>query len=240
MKPEYRQRTEILIGPDGVAKLEAAHVLLCGLGGVGGFAAEALARAGVGRLTLIDFDVVSESNINRQIHANSQTIGQKKADLILERLRAINPEARIDARELFLDGETIPPLLDELQPDYVADAIDALSSKIHLLFEARARDLPTITSLGAGGRFDPTAVRVDDLMQTHTCPLARVTRNRAKRRGLGPGILAVWSDEQPLPPLPPEATTRGRPRSVNGTMSYLPALFGLTMGGTIIRQLIQK
>ncbi|MEO5366754.1 MAG: tRNA threonylcarbamoyladenosine dehydratase [Magnetococcus sp. WYHC-3] len=242
MTPGFLQRmerTRILVGDDGLQRLASAHVLVCGLGGVGSYAAEGLCRAGVGRLTLVDADGVSPSNINRQLHATVASVGQSKVALMGAHLERINPDAQLDLQELFLDPRTTPELLDRISPHWVADCIDSLNCKVNLLVSAQARGLAVISSMGAGGRFDPTAVRVDDLMDTHGCPLAREVRNRGRRQGLQRGVLAVWSDEPPRPHRPPEPVSWGRPRAVNGTLGYLPALFGMTLAGTIVRRLLE-
>ncbi|MBF0293793.1 MAG: ThiF family adenylyltransferase [Magnetococcales bacterium] len=231
-------RTEILIGAEGVERLRHAHVLLAGLGGVGGFAAEALGRAGIGRLTLVDHDVVSPSDLNRQLAATGNTLEQKKLSVIGQRLAAINPECRLELVDQFLTPSSIPELLDTTRPDWVIDAIDSLNSKVGLLVMARDRELRIASSMGAGGRLDPTRLVVGDLMDSTICPLAREVRRRLHRRGCGRGIVAVWSTEPPAPPLAPEPTPRGRPRAVNGTISYLPALFGMTLAGIVIRDLL--
>ena len=236
--PPLYERTHILVGDDGLARLRAAHVLVCGLGGVGGYAAEALGRAGVGRLTVIDHDVVAATNLNRQLLATTETIGEQKIAVMARRLEAINPDCRVAGRDLFLTTETICSTLDELRPDWVLDAIDALNSKVSLIAEARARGLPVISCMGAGGRLTPTGLVVGDLMDSRTCPLARSVRNRLRRRGIERGVLAVWSPEQPRPHRPAEPTGRGRDRVVNGTISYLPAIFGLTMAAAVIQRLL--
>ncbi|MBF0182450.1 MAG: tRNA threonylcarbamoyladenosine dehydratase [Magnetococcales bacterium] len=233
-------RTEILVGAEGVARLRRAHVLLAGLGGVGGFAAEALGRAGIGHLTLVDHDVVAPTDLNRQLAATGDTMEQKKLTVIGQRLAAINPHCRLELVDQFLTPSSIPELLDATRPDWVIDAIDSLNSKVGLLAMARDRELPIASSMGAGGRLDPTRLVVGDLMDSTICPLAREVRRRLHRRGYARGIVAVWSTETPAPPLAPEPTPRGRPRAVNGTISYLPALFGMTLAGIVIRDLLSS
>lgn len=230
-------RTRIIVGEAGVERLGNARVLLAGLGGVGSFAAEALARAGIGRLTLADFDLVAPSNLNRQLVALHSTLGRKKISVMAERIADINPNCRLTLFDRFLHADEIDDLL---APGFnaVLDGIDSLNSKLALLESALARRIPVVSSMGAGGRTDPSKVRVGDLMDSDVCPLAREVRRRLRRRGIGRGILAVWSDEKPRPPLPPVATGRGRPRAVNGTLSYMPALFGMTLAGTAIHRLL--
>lgn len=231
------ERTRIIVGDAGVERLRAARVLLAGLGGVGSFAAEALARAGVGHLTLADFDLVSASNLNRQLVALRSTLGRKKIEVMGARIRDINPACELILLDRFLHSDG---MADLLSPGFhfVADAIDSLSSKVALLAACLEAGIPIASSMGAGGRMDPTRIRVGDLMDSQVCPLAREVRRRLRRRGLDRGVLAVWSDEVPCLPLPPEATARGRPRAVNGTVSWMPALFGLTLAGSVVTRLL--
>jgi tRNA A37 threonylcarbamoyladenosine dehydratase len=234
------ERTEILIGAAGVACLQQSHILLAGLGGVGSFAAEALARAGVGRLTLIDHDVVSPSNLNRQLPATLQTLGQKKVQVVGDRLQSIHPQCQIERIDTFLQQDNIPELLEKRAPDWVLDAIDSLNCKVALLLAAQQQALCVASSMGAGGRLDPTRIVVSDLLDTQHCPLARAVRIRWRRRGGERGIQAVWSTEIPRAPAPPEQTDQGRSRVVNGTISYLPALFGMTLAGVAIQAILQR
>lgn len=232
------ERSQILVGEAGIRRLQQAHVLLAGVGGVGSFAAEALGRAGVGRITLIDDDRVSPSNLNRQLPATEETIGQKKGAVMAARLATINPHCQLEWVDQFLTPETIPPLLDRTAPDWVIDAIDSLNCKVALIWEARLRGCPVASSMGAGGRLDPTRIVVGDLMETSVCPLARAVRIRLRRRGCGRGVVAVWSPEEPMPHAPQEEMAQGRGRVVNGTISYMPALFGMTLAGVVIRALL--
>jgi tRNA A37 threonylcarbamoyladenosine dehydratase len=232
------ERTRILVGDEGVARLRGARVFLAGLGGVGSYAAEALARAGIGAITLVDHDRVAASNLNRQLPALHSTLGRTKLAVVAERIRDINPGCELTLVEDFLAPDNAAALLAG-RWDAVLDAIDSLSSKTALIETAWRAGVPVYSSMGAGGRLDPTRLRVSDLMTTRVCPLARAVRTRLKRRGLGRGVTAVWSDETPVPPLPPEDVGRGRPRAVNGTVSYLPALFGLTLAGVAIRAVLE-
>ena len=233
------ERTRILIGAEGIERLRNAHVLLAGLGGVGSYAAEALARAGIGRLTIADHDQVAASNLNRQLCALHSTLGRNKAAIMAARIADINPDCRLTVIDGFLGADALPGLIADGGFDQVVDAIDSLNSKVALIAAALTANVPVAASMGAGGRLDPTRIQVGDLMTSQVCPLAREVRRRLRRRGLGRGVLAVWSDEPPLPPLPPEPTSRGRPRAVNGTISYLPALFGLTLAGCVVQRLLK-
>lgn len=235
--PPQFERAEILIGEDGLARLAGKHVFLAGLGGVGSWCAEALARAGVGRLTLVDMDDVAVSNINRQLPALLSTVGQKKADVMAARIRDIHPDCQLTVRTDFLTPDNIPALLPA-DADYVVDCIDSLNCKVALIVEARARGLPVASSMGAGNKLDVTRVKVSDIADTEIDPLARVVRKRLRKRGVDQGVLVVWSDEQGRPPRPPEPVTQGRARAVNGTISYLPPLFGLMLAGAVIQRLL--
>jgi tRNA A37 threonylcarbamoyladenosine dehydratase len=235
MTPPQFERTEILVGETGLARLADTHIFLAGLGGVGSWCAEALARAGVGRLTLVDMDVVAASNINRQLPATLSTVGRFKTEVMAARIRDINPDCRLTVLTEFITPANVAELLPG-DADWVVDCIDSLSCKVALIAEAVGRGLPVAASMGAGNKLDAARVRVSDISKTLVDPLAREVRNRLKRRGIRKGVLCVWSDEPGRPPRPPEATAHGRPRAVNGTISYLPPLFGLMLAGAVIQR----
>jgi len=235
--PPQFERAEILIGRDGLEKLASRHVFLAGLGGVGSWCAEALARAGVGRLTLADMDVVAVSNINRQLPALLSTVGRPKAEVMAERIRDINPDCRLTLITDFLTPDNIPALLPD-DADYVVDCIDSLNCKVALIVEAHGRGLRVASSMGAGNKLDPTRVKVSDIAETEVDTLARVARKRLRKRGVERGVLVVWSDEPGRPPLPPEPVSQGRARAVNGTISYLPPLFGFMLAGAVVQRLL--
>lgn len=231
------ERTHILIGDEGIARLQQAHIFLAGLGGVGSFTAEALARMGVGKMTLVDHDVVSGSNMNRQLVALSSTVDVLKADVMADRIKDINPDCQLTLITDFLTPDSIPQILAQGY-DVVIDAIDSLSSKSALLETAWQNDMTVFASMGAGGKLDPTQVRTGDLMDTSMCKLAKHLRSQLRKRGVGRGIQTVYSLESPLPPLPPEPVSRGRARAVNGTVSYMPSIFGLTLAGMVINHIV--
>ncbi len=235
--PQF-ERAEILIGAEGLAKLAGKHVFLAGLGGVGSWCAEMLARAGVGRLTLVDMDVVAASNINRQLPALLSTVGQSKAAVMAARIRDINPACQLSVLTDFLTPENIPDLLPA-DADYVIDCIDSLNCKVALIVTARERGLPVAASMGAGNKLDVTRVKVSDISQTEVDPLAAIVRKRLRKRGVNKGVLCVWTDESGAAPLPPEETSHGRARAVNGTISYMPPLFGLMLAGAVVKQLLE-
>jgi len=231
------ERTHILIGDEGISRLQASHIFLAGMGGVGSFTAEALARMGVGKLTLIDHDIVSESNMNRQLIALHSTVGIAKAEVMAKRIQDINPDCEVNIIKEFLTPDTIPPLLDQ-HFDVVVDAIDSMSSKTTLLEVAWRNKIAVFSSMGAGGKLDPTLIQTGDLMDTSMCKLAKQLRGHLRRRGVKRGIQTVYSIEATLPPLPPESVGRGRPRAVNGTVSYMPSIFGLTLAGMVVNHII--
>jgi tRNA A37 threonylcarbamoyladenosine dehydratase len=233
------ERTHILIGDEGLKRLAESHVFVAGLGGVGSYCAEALARAGVGRLTLLDHDVVAGSNLNRQLPALSSTVGRKKIEVMAERIRDINPACELTLHEYFMHADDVPTMLAPGY-DFVVDCIDSLNSKVTLVETAWRMNMNVASSMGAGGKLDPTRIHVTDLMKTEVCHLARFMRQRLRKRGVGKGIISVWSDEPPRKPLPPETTDGGRPRAVNGTISYMPSIFGLTLAGVVINRLLEQ
>lgn len=238
--PPQFTRTHILLGDAGIEKLKSKHIFVAGLGGVGSYCAEALARAGIGRLTLLDHDVVAASNINRQLPALLSTVGQAKAELMAARIADINPECRVTVLRTFLGTENVKELIPD-NCDYVIDCIDSLTCKEALLAESFQRGLKVASSMGAGNRLDPARIKVADISKTEMCPLAKKMRQRLHRHhGIRKGILTVFSDEPPYDPLPPEPTDHGRPRAVNGTISYMPPLFGLMLAGAVIKQLLEE
>lgn len=237
--PPQFERTRILLSEAETARLAGAHVLVAGLGGVGSYCAEALARAGVGALTVIDHDVVAASNINRQLPALLSTVGQPKAEVVAARIRDINPDCRLHVVREFLVPERIAEQIPD-GLDYVVDCIDSLNCKVSLVVHAVERGVPVASSMGAGNRLDPSRIRLADISRTCVCPLASVMRKRLRKRGIAKGVLTVFSDEPGRPPLPPQPVEgRGRPRAVNGTISYMPPLFGLMLAGAVVRALIE-
>ncbi len=240
MIPPQFERTQILLGDRGLACLAARHVVVAGLGGVGSYCAEALARAGIGRLTFIDHDVVAASNINRQLPALLSTVGQPKVDLMAARIRDIHPACDLRVMREFIVPESVASQIPS-DADYVVDCIDSLNCKTALVEHCVKSGIPVASSMGAGNRLDPARIRLADLSNTHGCPLAAMMRKRLKRRGITKGVLTVFTDEPPKPPRPPEPVSgRGRPRAVNGTISYMPPLFGLMLAGEVIRRLLAR
>ena len=234
----WLSRTDALIGKEKINKLQASHVLIVGLGGVGSFAAEFICRAGVGTMTIVDGDVVDPTNRNRQLPALATNHGLSKAQIMKERLLAINPALHLHVIEEFLTPDRCKEILSE-PFDYVMDCIDSLSPKLLLLTTAYELDIKIVSSMGAGGKLDPTQIRVADLFQTHVCKLARYVRKRIQRLGVKEGkILAVFSTEE----MDKESLllTDGSnfKKSAYGTISYLPAAFGGVAASVVIRDLI--
>ncbi|MBO5027602.1 MAG: tRNA threonylcarbamoyladenosine dehydratase [Clostridia bacterium] len=227
-------RTALLLGQDGVEKLKKARVAVFGVGGVGGYVVEALARSGVGTLDLIDNDVVSLSNINRQIIALHSTIGRLKTEVAAERARDINPDIVIHTHNVFYLPETAAQF-DFSAYDYVVDAIDTVSGKIALAEQAKAAKVPIISAMGAGNKLDPTAFEVADVSKTTVCPLARVMRRELKKRGIE-RLKVVYSKEEPLPAKTTDEET-GKP--IPGSVSFVPSVAGLIIAGEVIKDLIK-
>lgn len=240
MNQSWNDRQRLLVKDRGIERLAAAHVLVVGLGGVGGFAAEFLARAGIGRLTIADGDTVSLTNINRQIAALHSTVGQPKAQVIARRLADIHPELELTVREEFLQPQEAYDLVDA-RYDYVADCIDSLSPKLSLIGACMDKHVPLISAMGAGGRLDPAAVHVADISKSRNCPLARSIRKRLSQQGRRPrGFSAVYSEELPDPESMRTVEGEQFKRSFYGTISYLPAVFGLHMAAHIVRSLLKE
>ena len=233
----WQERTVMLLGEEGAAKLRDAHVAVIGVGGVGGFAAEALARAGVGYLLALDSDDVSETNRNRQILALSSTAGRSKCDVLRERLLDINPEIELVTVPEYITEENIATLLDPYRIDFLVDAIDTLSPKICLIQYCLKRGVPMVSSMGAGAKLDATAVRVADIAQTRMCPLAHMLRKRLHKLGIFTGFDAVFSVEEPRRSSVVLEESRNKKSQV-GTISYLPSVFGAACAQVAIRRIV--
>lgn len=227
-------RTELLLGQEGIKKLKNARVAVFGVGGVGGYVVEALARSGVGALDLIDKDRVSLSNINRQIIALHSTVGRLKTEVMAERIKDINPEIRIITHDLFYLPETAAQF-DFTAYDYIVDAIDTVSGKIALVEQANAAGTPIISSMGAGNKLDATAFKVADISKTSVCPLARVIRRELKKRGID-RLKVVYSEEEPLPAKTVDEET-GKP--IPASIAFVPSVVGLIIAGEVIKDLVK-
>lgn len=233
----WMQRTRLLVGDAGMEKLQKAHVLIVGLGGVGSYAAEAICRAGVGKMTIVDGDVVDPTNRNRQLQALATTHGMSKAKLMEERLLQINPEVKLNVISEFQNPEMVVELLK--QPfDYVVDAIDSITPKLHLIKSAKEMGHNIISSMGAGGKMDPTKLQVVDISKTYNCPMAYYLRKRLKELKITKGVKAVFSTELPLRDSIMKTDGTNFKKSAYGTISYIPSVFGMTCASVVIRDLI--
>lgn len=229
-------RTEMLLGTQAISKLQAARVAVFGVGGVGGFAAEALIRAGVGSIDLIDNDTVALSNLNRQIIALHSTLGQSKVQAMAQRLADINPNARITCHEMFYLPENADEI-DLAQFDYVIDAVDTVAAKLELIVRADRLGVPIICAMGAGNKLDPTKIVITDIYKTSTCPLARVIRTQCKKRGIR-SLKVAYSTEPALHPAPcQEPSSR---RATPGSVSFVPSVMGLIIAGEVVQDIIAR
>jgi tRNA A37 threonylcarbamoyladenosine dehydratase len=221
-------RTELLVGKESIERLKKSKVVIIGIGGVGSFTAEALARAGVGTLILVDVDMICPSNLNRQIHALQSTLGLPKVDVMKDRILDINPDATVvGIREFYSVKNTESILTGKL--DYVVDAIDSMSSKVDLIINCKKSNFPIISAMGAGNKLDPTKFKVADISQTSICPMARKMRKELRRNGIEKGVKVVFSSEAPLKQQHPP-----------GSISFVPSVMGLIIAGEVIRDLVKN
>jgi tRNA threonylcarbamoyladenosine dehydratase len=240
IKP-WMGRTELLLGEEKLLKLVNSNVLVVGLGGVGGIAAEMIARSGVGKMTIVDADTVDPTNRNRQIPALKSTEHKIKADVLAERLLDINPELDLTVIPEYFRDQLTHDVLDNGNFDYALDCIDTLSPKVYFIKACIDRKIPIVSSMGAGSKVDPTRVRVADISETYNCKLARYTRKYLHRLGVYKGVKAVFSDEQKFIGAQVVETTAARnKRSFVGTISYIPAVFGCTVASVAIRDLYER
>ena len=222
MKQQY-ERTSRIIGEEGVDRLHDCSVLVFGTGGVGSYVCEGLARAGIGSLTIVDKDVVDETNINRQIIALHSTIGQPKARLMADRIRDIDPDCQVTPREMFFLPAGQPDDLDFASYDYVVDAVDTVTAKIYIIERARQAGVPVISAMGTGNKLDGSAFQITTIEMTKVCPLAKVMRRELKKRGIA-GVKVLYSEEEP--------------KSVGGSISFVPSVAGLLIAGEVVRDLL--
>ncbi len=235
----WLSRTELITGKEKLIQLTRKHVLVVGMGGVGSFCAEFICRSGIGEMTIVDGDVVDPSNRNRQLPALATTHGQSKVELMAERLKAINPELKLHVINSFVTPEKVEEILNEGQYDYLADCIDSFTPKITFLQAALQRKIPVVSSMGAGGKLDPTQLKVVDISKTYNCPLAHQVRKRLRRLGIRKGLKAVFSPELPIRESLMLTDGSNFKKSAFGTMSYLPATFGATCASVVIRDLMK-
>lgn len=223
-------RTEMLIGSEGLNVLSQSEVAVFGIGGVGSYTVEALARSGVGSIVMIDGDYIDKTNINRQIHANIHTIGLSKVHAMKNRILSINPNMKVEIYHMEYNNQTSQILLNSTY-DYVVDAIDTISAKIDLVVRCKEMGIPVISSMGAGNKMDPTAFEVTDIFNTHTDPIARIMRSQLRKRNID-NLKVVWSDEQPM------KGQSSRRQRVPASIAFVPATVGLIMAGQVIKDLI--
>jgi hesA/moeB/thiF family protein len=240
MQSEWLQRTELLVKEEGIERLQSANILIVGLGGVGSFAAEFLVRSGIGNLTIVDGDTVDITNINRQLPALNSTIGKNKTDVVAERILDINPEINLKKINEFLEPELMEEILTQEKFDYVLDCIDSLSPKLALIITCKRKKIKLVSAMGAGGKTDPSKVMVRDISKTNNCFLAKQIRKKLKKEQIHKGFRCVFSteiqDENSL------KMTDGSnyKKSFYGTISYMPAIFGLYAAAEVIRFLLKK
>ncbi len=245
MEYSFSERTIGLLGKENFEKLQSAHVAVFGLGGVGSYALEALVRAGIGTITIVDFDQIEESNINRQILATYPHIGRYKVDIAEERMLSINPKVIIHKFPFFINSETLPEIIQK-RFAFAIDAIDTLCSKVDLLISLHKEKIFTVSCMGAGMKLDPLSIKVDDISKTHTCPLARNVRIELRKQGITQGIICVFSTETPkhnqsiTDNLNHLSINNHTKKQIIGSISYIPGIFGLTSAGVLIKQILSQ
>ncbi len=237
--PEWQSRTALLMGKEAIEKLQKSHVLVVGLGGVGAYAAEMLCRAGVGNMTIVDGDKVNPSNLNRQLIALQSTENRFKTDVLEQRLLDINPEMKIYKIRDFVKDEKIDELL-HTKYDYVVDAIDTLSPKIFLLYKTYLKGYPLVSSMGSGGKYDPTKIEITDISKSYNCRLAHAIRKQLNRMGVRKGFKVVFSPENVDSSAVQLVEGEKNKKSNVGTISYMPASFGICLASVVIRDLTKK
>ena len=233
----WKERTELLLGRERLDYLATVHVLIVGLGGVGAYAAEQICRAGIGKMTIVDADIVNMSNLNRQLPALHSTIGKPKAEVVGARLKDINPELELTVINEFIRDKRTEEILDSSKYDFIVDAIDSLSPKVFLLFHALKRNIPVVSSMGAGAKTDPLQVEIADISKTSVCALAKAVRKRLRGMGIVKGIPVVFSTELSNPEAIIEVTDETFKRTTTGTVSYMPAIFGCYLASYVIRNI---
>ena len=239
MNTEWLSRTELLLGEERLEHVKNAHILIVGLGGVGAYAAELLCRAGVGQMTIIDGDNIEASNINRQMPATTQTLGKDKADVMAERLLDINPNLKLRVINEFLRDERIIEVLQETPYDYVVDAIDTLAPKLLLIYHSLNNNYKVVSSMGAGGKMDPSQIRVTDISKSYNCRLARMLRKKLHQIGVRKGVTVVFSPEDVDKRAVVLVESQNKKSNV-GTISYMPPIFGCYIASVVLRDLAGK
>ena len=234
---DWKQRTRLLLGEEKMERLQQAHVLVVGLGGVGAYAAEMICRAGVGRMTIVDADTVQPTNINRQLPALQSTMGREQAEGLAARFKDINPDIQLTVLPVFLKDDNIPELLDAARYDFVVDAIDTLAPKCYLIAEALKRHIKIVSSMGAGAKSDITQIRFADIWDTYHCGLSKAVRKRLQKLGIKRKLPVVFSTEQADPKAVLLTEDEQNKKSTCGTVSYMPAVFGCYLAEYVIKRL---
>ena len=234
---DWKQRTRLLLGEEKMERLQQAHVLVVGLGGVGAYAAEMICRAGVGRMTIVDADMVQPTNINRQLPALHSTMGREKAEVLAARFKDINPDIQLTVLPVFLKDDNIPELLDAARYDFIVDAIDTLAPKCYLIAEALKRHIKIVSSMGAGAKSDITQIRFADIWDTYHCGLSKAVRKRLQKLGIKRKLPVVFSTEQADPKAVLLTEDEQNKKSTCGTVSYMPAVFGCYLAEYVIKRL---
>lgn len=234
---DWKQKTRLLLGEEKMERLQQAHVLVVGLGGVGAYAAEMICRAGVGRMTIVDADTVQPTNINRQLPALHSTMGREKAEVLAARFKDINPDIQLTVLPVFLKDDNIPELLDAARYDFIVDAIDTLAPKCYLIAEALKRHIKIVSSMGAGAKSDITQIRFADIWDTYHCGLSKAVRKRLQKLGIKRKLPVVFSTEQADPKAVLLTEDEQNKKSTCGTVSYMPAVFGCYLAEYVIKRL---
>lgn len=234
---DWKQRTRLLLGEEKMERLQQAHVLVVGLGGVGAYAAEMICRAGVGRMTIVDADTVQPTNINRQLPALHSTMGREKAEVLAARFKDINPDIQLTVLPVFLKDDNIPELLDAARYDFIVDAIDTLAPKCYLIAETLKRHIKIVSSMGAGAKSDITQIRFADIWDTYHCGLSKAVRKRLQKLGIKRKLPVVFSTEQADPKAVLLTEDEQNKKSTCGTVSYMPAVFGCYLAEYVIKRL---
>ena len=237
MVEDWKQRTRLLLGEEKMERLQQAHVLVVGPGGVGAYAAEMICRAGVGRMTIVDADTVQPTNINRQLPALHSTMGREKAEVLAARFKDINPDIQLTVLPVFLKDDNIPELLDAARYDFIVDAIDTLAPKCYLIAEALKRHIKIVSSMGAGAKSDITQIRFADIWDTYHCGLSKAVRKRLQKLGIKRKLPVVFSTEQADPKAVLLTEDEQNKKSTCGTVSYMPAVFGCYLAEYVIKRL---
>lgn len=240
MMEDWLARTRLMFGESGMQGLTKASVLIVGVGGVGGAVAEMLVRSGIGHVTLVDSDCIQPSNINRQLIATHDVIGRSKAEVWASRLRSIHPQLDVHIRNEFLQEDNVDEILDERPYDYVVDAIDTVTPKVMLLAACHQRGVPVVSSMGSGGKTDPSQIRLADISKTNYCPLAKVVRTRLAKMGIKHGITCVYSTEPIDKHCVLEVSGERYKKTTTGTVSYMPNLFGCWLASHVIREIVKQ